>query len=214
MNRELTIEKGLIINDDKSLYIRLENLYKYLFEAYLINKINLKEYDDEIVNSGLYFGVPHPNKDELISGLNEYLGLNYIYLVNNFYIEKLSKEDIDILIKYANTNNITLNNELLNVIERTYNDVIKNNYLKGEYSDNKYQVCYGKYAIPSNFADNDALVFKIYYSKNTKQLNDNEFIENIKKQKEFMNSLKDKIEQEVREKMNISCNVLFDKIAN
>lgn len=210
MNKELALKKALIFNNDNKIYKTLEEIYKYLFEVYIMSKINLKLYDEEIKNSGYYFGKTNLKDKQMISGLKEYLGLDYICVLNNFFIEKLEKEDIELLKKCLMQQKLEVTNELLMMVQRTYKDIIKKNYLKGEYTDKKYKVCYGV-AIPSNFANNDALVLKIYYSKNTKQLNDEEFIDNIKKQKEFIEKLSKRMKKEIESVLNISCEILNEK---
>lgn len=212
MNKELAIQKGLIINNDENMYIVLQEIYKYLFEVYMFSKINLKKYDEEIKNADCYFGKPNPTKEQLISGLREFMNLDYLYILNNFFIEKLEINDIEMLKKCLG-NKVEATPELLGMIERTYKDVIKKNFFKGEYTEDKYKVCYGT-AIPSNFADNDALVLKMYYSKNTKELQGQEFIDNLRKQKTFIDELKEKIKKEIEEKLNISCDILDEKVPN
>ena len=211
MNVELAKQKGLIIDNNKELYNRLENIYKAIFERYLNDNIDLKKYDEEILNSGYYFGVPNPTKDQLISGLGEYLGLKYIYLLNNFFIEKLEKEDIDILKACIEKNVIGI--EAYEMVKKTYKEVIRNNYLKGKYERERYQVCYG-YALPNNFAYNDDIVLKIYYSKNTKKLEDKEFIENLRNQKKILESIKERIIEEIKSKLNDTTTVIIEKIPN
>lgn len=80
INKKLAINKGLILDNNFDLYIKLENLYKNLFEKYLNTKINLNIYDEKLKNSDLDFGLPSPTKKQLTSGLNEYLDLKYIYI--------------------------------------------------------------------------------------------------------------------------------------
>jgi len=212
MNNELASAKGLIKGEDKSLYIALQEIYKYLFEVYIFSKVNLKKYDEEIKNSEYYFGKPNPNSKQLISGLREFMGLDHIYLLNNFFIEKLEMNEIELL-KGNLGKKIEASKELLEMVERTYKEIIKKNFFKGEYTDNVYKVCYGV-AVPSNFADNNAIVLKIYYSKNTKKLNDEEFINNLVKQKELIKGLKERLKKEMEDKLGVPCEVLDEKIPN
>ena len=155
INIELAREKGLIVDDNNELYIIIENLYKYLFEYYLINKVNLKLYDDEILNSNLDFGISHPSNEEKGNILNDYINLKYIYILNNFFIEKLSLDDINKLKESLNIKYLKPNKELLEIINRTYKDVIWNNYTYKGYVDNNYNVYYGEFQ-PENFVDNDS----------------------------------------------------------
>ena len=212
INESLAKEKGLIIDNNYELYNKIENFYKYLFEYFLLSKIDLRKYNDKIKSSNLYFGVPHPNIGQLLSNLNEYINLEYIYILNNFYIEKISIEDINVLKQYVDKK-IEINEQLLNIVKNTYKEVIKNNYCNGEYTNIKYKVFYG-YINLKNAVDNDALVLKIFYSRNTIKLDDEEFIKNIKDKRDFLEKLSNEIIDEVKNKLEINCNILIEKISN
>ena len=180
INEKLAIEKGLINEANKTKYDDLSKKYKYLLEYYISTKIDLNKYEDMIKNSGLYIGINNKYKS-----LNEYLDLDYIFFINNLFVEKLSSEDINRLETF---DRVSITNELMNIIGRTYKDVIHDNYFKGEYTDIVYKVCYGP-AVPINMVDNNSLVFKIYYGKNLIDLNDDKFIELHKKQLAFFDNL-------------------------
>ena len=200
INLELAKEKGLIINEDQSKYDELVKKYKYLLEYYIDSKMNLFQYEELINNSGLSIG-----KNSKYKSLHEYLKLDYIYLLNNLFIEKLSIEDINLLEKIDLNNN-----EVINFIERTYKDIIYDNYFKGEYQNNIYKVCYGP-VVPFNFVDNDSLVLKIYYGKNLIDVDGEEFIKLHEKQLAFFDKLIEKIKNDFKEKLNIKCEVLLEK---
>ena len=202
INKELAIKKGLIINDNIDKYNNLVEIYKYLLEYYISSKVDLSKYDEMIKNSDLFIG--NNNKYKV---LNKFLNLDYIFLINNLYVEKLSDEDINKLLSF-DKNNIT--NDILNIIERTYKDIILDNYKDNEYSNKKYKVCYGD-IVPNNMVNNDSLVLKIYYGKNTKEVSGNEFIELHKKQLVFFEKLINNIKQEVNSILNINCEVLLEK---
>jgi len=213
INKELAIQKGLIIEDNYDWYNNIEKVYKYLFESYLMRMVNLKEYNDKIKNSGLDFGVSHPTQAQLISGIPEYLNLEYIYLLNNFYVEKMDINYINVLKEYAVKGDFTLNDVVIDIVKRTYKDVIRNNYRDGSYTNDSYKICYG-YAIPSNMCDNDALVLKIYYSKNTTTMNDIEFIKNIKDKEAYLKEVSNHLINEIKEKLDINVCILVEKIPN
>ena len=97
------------------------------------------------------------------------------------------------------------------MVKRTYKEVIRDNYLRNEYTDKVYKVCYGP-VVPFNFVDNDSLVLKIYYGKNLKEILDTkEFIELDKKQISFFNNLINNIKKEFKEKLNVKCEILLEK---
>lgn len=200
-NVKLAQEKGLINGDDKSKYDDLVKKYKYLLEYYINSKIDLSKYEELIKNSGLSIGINNKYKV-----LNVYLKLDYIFLISNLFVEKLSLEDISLLSKFDN--NVT--EELINVVERTYKDVVCDNYFKGEYTNSIYKVCYGP-MVPFNFVDNDSLVLKIYYGKNLINADGQEFIDLHEKQLNFFHQLIDTIKNDFKEKLNTKCEILLEK---
>ena len=203
LNKELAINKGLIVNDDLSKYNDLVKVYKYVLEYYINSKIDLSKYENLIINSNLSIGINSKYKT-----LNEYLNLDYIFFINNLFVEKLNEEDINILMTKFDKNNIS--DELISIIEKTYKDVIYDNYFHGQYQNMVCKVCYGP-MVPSNFVDNNALVFKIYYGKNTINLDGEAFIELHEKQLDFFKKLINKIKNEVEEKLGVNCEVLLEK---
>ena len=207
INKDLAIEKGLISNDKISIYDKLENFYKYLFEKYLLTKVDLKKYYNMINESDLEFKPSINLVNPTLNDLNEYFNFNYIYLMNNFFIEKLSMEDINLL-KVAMDNN-TASKEVLEVIEKTYKDVIKNNFIGNKYSDDTYSIIYGKSTL-DNSAPNDSIIFKIFYSVIDKNEDKDTFISRYTSIIEFMNNLKKDLKDEVESKLNINCTILLE----
>ncbi len=199
INTTLSKEKGLY---DTSIYNELCKNYKYLLEYYLSTVINFKKYEEKINNSNLYIG-----KNFKYKYLNEYLDLDYIFLINNLFIEKLNKNDIDLL-KEFNKNKISDN--MIDMIKRTFKEIIYDNYLNNEYTNKIYKVCYGAF-IPHNFVDNDSLVLKIYYGKNTKNIDGNEFIKIDEKQLDFFNDLMKELKKEIKDKLMVKCEILLEK---
>lgn len=211
MNEKLAIQKGLIINGNKDIYISIQNIYKYFFEKYLTTKINMSNYNNLIKTSKLYFGIPHPRTCELVTNLNEYFGFEHIYMLNNFFVEKLDIEQIKLLMDSSN-NNFEFNEKIKDLVENTYKEVLKKNFLKDQYTNKRYKVCYGD-VIDSNFAYNDELVLKIIYSRNTKEMEESEYIQNLKEKKEFLKDLIKLIKNDILDKMGIGCTVLVEKVS-
>ncbi len=203
INLELAKEKGLIKESNDSLYHDIVKKYHYLLECFLSKEINFKKYELEIDNSNLYIG-----KNRKYKTLNEYLDLDYIFLISHLFVEKLSLEDINMLIEKFDKDN--MQEELIEMVKRTYKDIIKDNYLDKKYTDDVYKVCYG-YFVPTNFVDNDSLVFKIYYGKNLKEFNDKEFFDIHEKQLSFLNEIANKIIKEMKDKLDIKCEFLLEK---
>ncbi len=206
-NSNVELIKSKSISDEE--YIILKKTYKQLFEIYLQSKIDLKLYDNKIKNSDLDFGQGHPVKINLINDLGEYLGLNYIFIINDFFVEKLSINDLNELRRVYQEKKYNLNTKKM--IERTYKDVLNNNFVNGEFKDVPFNRCYGP-MVPKNFALSDSLVIKIIFGKNIKQYNDDEYLANAKAKTNFLNTLSNELKKEIEEKLGIRVTILREKI--
>lgn len=202
INENMACEKGLIINEDKTKYYEIVKKYKYLFEYYLSSIINFSKYDKLIEASNLYIG-----KNKKYKALNAYINSDYLFLINNFFVEKLSVDDLKLI---SNFDQDVISNELMELIKRTYKDIIKDNYYEGEYTDKTYQVCYGP-IIPENFVDNDSLVFKIYYGRNLKDFAKDDFIKIHKEQLNFFKQLINEIKRDIMDNFSVKCEILIEK---
>ena len=100
---------------------------------------------------------------------------------------------------------------MYDVIERTYMEVIKNNYYKDKYELAPYKICYGE-PLPSNFADNNALVVKVFFSKNTNEYNKENYVKNISDKKKYLFKFSERIKKEVFDKVGIKCDVIIKKV--
>lgn len=206
-NSNVELIKSKSISDEE--YIILKKTYKQLFEIYLQNKTDLKLYDNKIKNSDLDFGQGHPAKINLINDLGEYIGLNYIFIINDFFVEKLSINDLNELRRVYQEKKYNLNT--IKMIERTYKDVLNNNFVNGEFKDVPFNRCYGP-MVPKNFALSDSLVIKIIFGKNIKQYNDDEYLANAKAKTNFLNILSNELKKEIEEKFGIRVTILREKI--
>lgn len=204
-NENLIKSKNISLEE----YGILKKTYKQLFEIYLQNKIDLKLYDNKIKNSDLDFGKGYPTKSNLINDLGEYLGLDYIYIINDFFIEKLSINDLNELRKVYQEKKYNINT--IKIIEKTYKDVLNNNFVNGKYVNQPFNRCYGS-VIPKNFALSDSLVIKIIFGKNTKQYDDEEYLVNAKAKTNFLNILCNDLKKEIEENLGIKVTILREKV--
>ncbi len=204
-NENLIKSKNISLEE----YGVLKKIYKQLFEIYLQNKIDLKLYDNKIKNSDLDFGKGHPTKSNLINDLGEYLGLNYIYIINDFFIEKLRINDLNELRKVYQEKKYNINT--IKMIEKTYKEVLNNNFVNGKYVNEPFNRCYGP-VIPKNFALSDSLVIKIIFGKNTKQYDDTEYLVNAKAKTSFLNILCNDLKKGIEENLGIRVTILREKV--
>ena len=176
---DLLISKELGTDNINDKYYTLYKNYKLLLDKYLVKKLNLDKYDKMIDESGLKF-IPIKNEDmdyyQYISCMN----LKYIYLRNNLYVEKLSKENID---KIINLNDNDLNNpngDINKIIEDTFLDIINVNNELNVVAMSRYGPDNDNYWFPSNelvigirfddFADNGLGECKEWEDNNNKQI--------------------------------------------
>ncbi len=204
-NEKLIKSKNISLEE----YGVLKKIYKQLFEIYLQNKIDLKLYDNKIKNSDLDFGKGHPTKSNLINDLGEYLGLNYIYIINDFFIEKLKINDLNELRKVYQEKKYNINT--IKMIEKTYKEVLNNNFVNGKYVNEPFNRCYGP-VIPKNFVLSDSLVIKIIFGKNTKQYDDTEYLVNAKAKTSFLNILCNDLKKGIEENLGIRVTILREKV--
>lgn len=171
INNDLLVEKGFKIDDENNEYFKLLNKYKKLFEEYLKEKLPLELIDDNMKKSDLKF-VPIKKDDMDFYQITSTMGLSYIYLRNNLYIEKLSKEDLEYLSKKDK-----LDDEGREFIKRTYLSVI-NPYE----NDEKRIIFYG----PENekhLCDSTDVVLGIRYNEfETNGMSDEDFQKNFLEQ--------------------------------
>ena len=165
---------------------KLLNNYKNTFINYFNKQININKYDEIIKNENLLIN-PTDNYNSNINSI-------YYKFINNFYIEKLNDKDKEIILQKEN-----IDEELYSIVKRTYIDILKNNNA----DKNLYY--------PNYIVQNGSLVLIFSYGKTNKELNDEEYYELSKKQKEFIKKINTELKLEVQEKLNINCEIFIEK---
>lgn len=169
INNELLKEKGFNVYEDSS-YFDLLNKYKVFLEQYLKEKLCLDLIDENLGKSPLGFEkIKEEDKD--FYQKTSTMGLDYIYLRNNIYIEHLNDEDIEFL-----SNQNEYNDNVKEFVKRTCVSVIN------PYEDNRI-VFYG----PENqkhICDSTDIVLGIRYD---------EFVTNGMSEDEFQKNFVEKL---------------------
>lgn len=160
---------NMLTQEEKQMYLTLYSTYAYFFTKYLIKKLNLQYYDQELKSSSLNF-VKVKEKQLDIYKFLSYNSLDYLYIRNNIYIERLSKENKIVLLTRFKSNNLELDLQMENLIETTYKELIFEDVLhnKAIYQVNRN---------PSNEqykAPNNALILGIRYDELALTTNTNE----------------------------------------
>lgn len=192
---EQSKKKGLIIENDYTIYNDILNKYKEGFEGLLNQKLKLNNIDIELYNSNLYFSPSTSVKNKFSTHLKS----DYIYYINDFYIENMSIEDIERFKKVT-----AISEKTFEIVKRTYKDVLL-----------KKNVDTVMYNPPSllNKVRNGTLVLMLVYGKNKRKLSEEEYLENRLKQKIFLENISLKLEKKVNEALEIPCRVIIEKRA-
>lgn len=117
-NSELLEEKGFGSGIPNEEYFKLKNKYKRFLDSYIKEILPLELIDTNMKKSELKF-VPIKKEDMDYYQITSTMGLSYIYLRNNIYIEKLSLEDI----KYLSSKD-KYDDDTREFVKRTYLSVI------------------------------------------------------------------------------------------
>ncbi len=206
INFPLAKQKGLVNGEDDSLYQQVYNLYQKGLDTFLLQNTPLREYEEKLKNSPLDFGVM-PQEKRNPFHKNSYLGLDYFYVRNFLFIEKLSLEDLNVLKEIVKQNNEIIDEVILEIVKRTFKDVIVDNYRDGKYEE-KTQTCYGHF-IPANVVPSSHLVIALQYGKNNKTYDRDDFYRNQQAKDQFLKEMVEEIKKELESILNIEVTVLI-----
>lgn len=137
----------------------IEKVYRIGLSQYLLETLDLEKYDRELSHSEMNY-IPYEEEDRKKSDAQkrDKLGLTYIYLRNNLHLERLTKEETEILTKEAeNEESDILSDEAMNVIVNTFPDVIAYKIVETP-EDKKVMTGYDN---DTDFVELNALVLKI-----------------------------------------------------
>ncbi len=151
--------------EEKKDYLSLYITYSDLLYKYLLEKLNLKKYDDMIINADNHFQIVNVKNMDIYQYLSiKYL--KYIYIRNNLYIERLTNEEMEYLKLKNKNHDLELDNDAKNFISNTYLKVIS------EQIDSKVvNINYG----PDNlrfYKPNNALIIAIRFDDYYKEPNE------------------------------------------
>ena len=209
INRSLATDKKLIVDDDYSLYLKIQSLYLKVLEKYLESKIDLKKYDDIINNSELDFG-EIPEKYKRPFHKISYLNLNHIYIRNFLFIEKLSNEALNIFINKISANDFSIDDNLLMIVVNTYKEIIKNNYAMDKYQE-KVTTVYDSF-VPENVLDSNQLVITIQTGIPNNNLTGDEFVENRHKQSKLLEEISNSLVEDIKNNLGIDSKILIRNV--
>ena len=172
---EKNLKNGKLIsseNLEQKEYIQMYSLYRKLFTEYVIENLNLQEYDNKIKTSELNFHESSEKEMDVYQYFSSDV-LKYLYIRNNIYIEKLKDKEKEFLAKKIKEKNFEYGSEEKKFIKNTFKHVI----CRQEKKDKPVMVFYG---VPSRrfMAPNDSIIIGFRYNEFYNDgLNDNEWKE-------------------------------------
>lgn len=151
----LAAEKAICDKKEFCLnFMYVQALYRKGLDQYLMEKLDLKKYDDLLANSSLRF-IKRDNDSQNVYQQTSSLPLSYIYLHNNIYIERLDRSTLDFLQNRIDSQKLNVDAELIQIVRKTYSKVIK------VFPDEKVPVK-GVYSRDGKkIASNNAVIFEI-----------------------------------------------------
>lgn len=125
-NHRLCKEKGLTETEDSlsRRYLCMQAIYRANLDAYLLDALDIRQLDEEMRSSSLGFVSPKPEDRDLYEREST-LGLKYIYLRNNLYIEYLEREQLDLLEHQLKTGKEAVTDEIRKMVKETYQEIIR-----------------------------------------------------------------------------------------
>lgn len=184
-------------------YLNLSTLYRALLNEY-IKQLGLENYENVIKNSELNF-IPVNSSDQDFYQYYNNSNLEYYYIRNNIYIDRLSEYEKKYLQNKLNTHDYSLNDQDINFVSQTLSKLIK------EIHDNTpepFEVNFGPLST-SFFAPNDALVIGFRYDMfNDNGMDEDVFAENYERQREFCLNLNEQLESQLQNKLSIPIKVI------
>jgi hypothetical protein len=193
MDKDLARAKNLIIGDDDTRYKELENKYKLSVELLINYIINSTKIDDIIDESDSYIGI---SKQAGNKYKNKLLGSKYLYLDNKYYVEKLTDEDISVLLSKP-----SVDNDVIDIIKRTLKDVVT--------LGNSPKQIYG-HPYPNKVIDNSSIIMVICLGKNKE--NNEDFRSLLKRQNALCTNISNQIKTKILDNLNINTEIIMEKL--
>ncbi len=124
-NHDLGRAKGLLSKDClNDRYLRLQAVYRANLDAYLREVLDIETLDEELRNSRLGF-VSHKSGKQNLYERGSAMGLEFIYLRNNLYIEYLDEEQLCLLERRQETGKHPVTDEIKAMVTETFREIIR-----------------------------------------------------------------------------------------
>lgn len=207
VNIQKAQEKKLIVGNDCSLYSSIQKLYLKGLEKIISDKVDLKKYDDMFNNTECEIRSVPSDKKSYYHSLSD-LNLNFLFIRNNMYIEKLSDEVLEFFKNKINNNDFSIDDKTINIISSTYREVISKNFFNGKYYENIDCLYDADSGSSENYsAKSEDLVFVIQIGDFETNLDRDNYIEYLKNRVKVLNEIKEKLYIDLSTTLNIGIQV-------
>ena len=137
-------------------YLEVRAAYMALLNEYLCDEVELDKYQ-EFLDENEYNFIA---EEENVYSKAGAFGRKNIWIRNNAYVERLSKEDLAMLLAEMNDGSVNVTDELLEMVKRTMEEVIS---VKYEGNKGVFEAVYDMGVFQTNVAPSNALVITISY---------------------------------------------------
>lgn len=191
-------------NNMKETYLEIYSIYRKLFSEYIIDKLQIKNYDFELTNSNLNFVKVIEKDMDIYQNFNKEI-LNYFYIRNNLYIERLTPSERKILYTKFLIGDYSLDENTKVIIENSYKRIIFEDVHKDGSN------CYINMG-PDNsdyYVPNQSIVIGFRYDEfNLNNLSDEQWDNLHDKQLLYLSEFLLKMSKEISSKVNIPVQVI------
>lgn len=187
-------EKGLAEGDEiSSYYLCLQAVYRANLDAYLLETLDIRALDRELGSSELGFVSHRPGEKNLYERESS-MGLEFLYLRNNLYIEYLSEKQLEMLKTCLRTGDTAVTEELKQMVKETYPEVIRVRGPAGR--EERDGFLYPEEAGREPVIPNQALVLGITDCMEYDEEGNILPGDHMREKREYLNQLKEKKEEE------------------
>jgi len=180
-------------------YLLLQAVYKTVFNKYLNSAVDFQKFEDKLALSGFRFIPIEPEKLDVYQKYGSF-GRKFIYMRNNFHIEALSGDDINLLRGIVDGKSTVGDDDLLQMAGRTFRDVVAIHY---EGNTSSFNAVYDAGVFDVFSAPNDALVFAIRHEWEFDEKGNVVSMETEKQKEQFVFQLKQEIEIELSQSLGV-----------
>ena len=192
-----------LIGDSDALtddYLLLQAVYKTIFNEYLNSVADFHKYENKLALSGLKYIPIEPEKLDVYQKYGSF-GREFIYLRNNFHIEVLSADDLNLLKGIVDGDSAIGDDDLLQMAGRTFRDVVTIHY---EGNVGSFKAVYDARVFNTYSAPNEALVFAIKHEWEFDEKGNVVSLETEKQKEQFVFQLKHEMETELSELLGVN----------